>query len=238
VCRWILSRGFALWDEAGEAIRFIGTHVDISAQKQVEEDLRQSKETADVANQAKSTFLANMSHELRTPLNGILGYTQILERDQQLTKKQKEGVQIIQRSGEYLLTLINDILDLSKIEANRIELYPTDFSFNDFLQSIIELFQIRAEQKGISFMYEPITPLPLGVRADEKRLRQILINLLANAIKFTERGGVILKVGREGDNIRFQIEDTGVGILNMSWSIFSNHFNKQETVNIKQKVRG
>ncbi|MCV6636615.1 ATP-binding protein [Candidatus Albibeggiatoa sp. nov. NOAA] len=209
---WILSRGFGLWGENGEAARFIGTHVDISAQKQVEEDLRKSKEAADVANQAKSTFLANMSHELRTPLNGILGYAQILGRDVDLTEKQKEGTQIIQRSGEYLLTLINDILDLSKIEANRIELYPTDFNFNDFLQSIVELFQIRAEQKGISFMFEPITTLPLGVRADEKRLRQTLINLLANAIKFTEHGGVILKVGCEDGKMRFQVEDTGVGI--------------------------
>jgi CheY-like chemotaxis protein len=153
-----------------------------------------------------------MSHELRTPLNGILGYTQILKREKTLTAKQQEGIDIIHRSGEYLLTLITDILDLSKIEAGRVELYPIDFNFNDFIRDITELFQIRAQQKHITFIYEPTTYLPIGIRADEKRLRQILINLLGNAIKFTKRGGINLKVGMHDEKMCFQVEDTGVGI--------------------------
>ena len=199
--------------------RFISIARDITERKQVEIALLRAKRLAesakleaDIANQAKSTFLANMSHELRTPLNSILGYTQILSRDPQLTAKQREGINIIQRSGDYLLTLINDILDLAKIEAGKIELLPTDFNFIHFIQSITDLFSLRAQQKGISFHYEALSRLPKGIQADEKRLRQILINLLGNAIKFTEKGGVTLKIGYHNQRIRFQIEDTGIGI--------------------------
>ncbi|RKZ61858.1 MAG: hypothetical protein DRR08_07670 [Candidatus Parabeggiatoa sp. nov. 2] len=186
----------------GQVNRFISIARDITERKQSEAALLQAKEAAEharveaeIANRAKSTFLANMSHELRTPLNGVLGYTQILSRDKSLTPKQQEGIDIIQRSGEYLLTLITDILDLSKIEAGKVELCPTDFHFSEFIQGIIELFKMRAGQKGIAFNYEPLSHLPTGIRADEKRLRQIFINLLSNAIKFTEMGGVTLKVG-------------------------------------------
>jgi PAS domain S-box-containing protein len=206
-------------------LKFAGTECnitiarDITQRKQTEAALIQAKEVAelakmkaDIANQAKSTFLANMSHELRTPLNGILGYAQILNRDKSLTTKQREGIAIIQRSGNYLLTLINDILDLSKVEAGRIEICPIDFNFNEFIQGLTDLFQMRAQQKGIVFIYKPLSYLPLGIRADEKRLRQILINLLGNAVKFTERGGVSLKIGLHEGKIRFQVEDTGPGI--------------------------
>jgi len=203
----------------GQISHFISIGRDITERKQTEKALLATKEAAEqaqveaeVANRAKSTFLANMSHELRTPLNGILGYAQILSRDKTLSEKQREGIEIIQRSGDYLLTLINDILDLSKIEAEKIEIYPTDFHFGDFIQGIAELFQMRAKQKGIAFNYKPLSHLPIGVRADEKRLRQILINLIGNAIKFTERGGVNLKVGYHEHQIRFQVEDTGIGI--------------------------
>jgi len=191
----------------------------ITEREQAEVKLRLAKEMAETskaeaefANRAKSAFLANMSHELRTPLNGILGYTQILQRDKTLKSKQHDAINVIHRSGEYLLTLINDILDLSKIEADRIELYPTDFHFGDFLQSIVEIFEMRVKQKGISFIFEKLSHLPKGVQADEKRLRQIIINLLGNAVKFTQEGGVSFKIGYHNQKIRFQVEDTGVGI--------------------------
>ena len=212
VYRYMRGRGVPMLNAAGQVCEWVGIHEDITDRKEAEIVLQQAKEAAEVANRAKSAFLANMSHELRTPLNGILGYAQIFARDKTLTPKQQEGIAIIQRSGEYLLTLINDILDLSKIEMAKVELYPVDIDFHKFLQDITDLFEIRAQQKGIAFRFEALSYLPLGIRVDEKRLRQILFNLLGNAIKFTDTGGVSFKVGLHKGKIRFQIEDTGPGI--------------------------
>ena len=176
----------------------------LTAERQRADELARATRAAETANKAKSQFLANMSHELRTPLNGILGYTQLLKRELGLTEHQKDSLNIVQRSGEHLLTLINDILDLSKIEAGKTDLEPADFHFPAFLQDLTEFIHLRAEQKGLSFAYLPFdfaqnrsltTPLPTAVHADEKCLRQVLINLLGNAVKFTEYGNVTLKVG-------------------------------------------
>lgn len=199
--------------------------LNISLEQKVAErtaQLEEAKQAAESANQAKSEFLANMSHELRTPLNGILGYAQILCRDRNSTPKQQEGFEIIYQCGNHLLTLIEEVLDLSKIEARRLELILENFKVDSFLQEIAEICRIRAEQKEIRFSFQILNQLPLGIRADKKRLRQILLNLIGNAIKFTDRGSVTFKVGSvvTGDRvestsiarIRFQIEDTGIGI--------------------------
>ncbi|PLZ52900.1 hybrid sensor histidine kinase/response regulator, partial [Fischerella thermalis WC442] len=195
----------------------------------IEQELRQAEEAAKNSSQAKSEFLANMSHELRTPLNGILGYTQILQRTEPLTEKGRKGVGIIYQCGFHLLTLINDVLDLSKIEARKLELNPIDFYFPAFLDNVIEICRIRSEQKVIGFDVQLDPNLPTGIRADEKRLRQVLLNLLGNAIKFTEQGSVNFTVEVIGNGewvigeekrpnqlpitkIRFEVTDTGMGI--------------------------
>ncbi len=177
-----------------------------------EQRLAKAKQTAEQANRAKSEFLANMSHELRTPLNGILGYAQILEKEKNLSERQRNGIEIIHRSGEYLLNLINEVLDFSKIEAGKMELYVTDFDLPNMLYEISDVFLMRAQHKKVSYYYDQLSELPAFVSGDEKKIRQIIINLLSNAIKFTEKGGVVLKVGYHEGRIRFQVEDTGVGI--------------------------
>ncbi|MCG8605098.1 ATP-binding protein, partial [bacterium] len=201
----------------GQPSRSLAFIVDVTERTKAERALEAAKEAAEAANRAKSGFLANMSHELRTPLNGILGYAQILKRDDTLPDTHHAGIDVIKRSGEHLLTLINDILDLSKIEAGKLEVQPTAFHLPEFLHSIADIASIRAEQKGLVFLYETLSPLPNVVLGDERRLRQVLLNLLGNAVKFTENGGVTLKVGYheetpEGLRLRFQVEDTGIGI--------------------------
>jgi len=180
-----------------------------------QQQLKRSKAAADLANQAKSEFLANMSHELRTPLNGILGYAQILGRT--LTGKEGDGVDVIYQCGSHLLTLIDDVLDISKIEARKLELTPSALYLPSLLQSVVEMCRIKAEQKGLNFVYQPSSRLPNGIEADEKRLRQVLINLLSNAIKFTNQGTVtlrveVLQISETQVSLLFNVIDTGIGI--------------------------
>ncbi len=178
--------------------------------------LKKAKEAADEANRAKSLFLANMSHEIRTPMNAILGYSQILKRDEALPGRHRQSVETIERSGDHLLAMINDILDLSKIEAGRMELQTGDFDLNEVLSGITAMFKIRCEEKDLQLNVVAFDDKPIPVHGDEGKLRQTLINLLGNAVKFTEEGEITLKVRRIGNadehRFRFDVIDTGPGI--------------------------
>ncbi len=177
-------------------------------------ELFKAKEAAETANKAKSTFLANMSHELRSPLNAILGFAQLMTRSQSLPQEHQENIGIINRSGEHLLTLINNVLDLSKIEAGRTTLNEQNFDLYRLLDDLEDMFQLRADDKHLQLLFERTTDIPQYVRTDEVKLRQILINLLNNALKFTKQGGISLRVGKdsEASKLIFEIEDTGDGI--------------------------
>jgi PAS domain S-box-containing protein len=205
------------------------TGVDVTKRKQAEEEIQKAKKAAEEANRAKSTFLANMSHELRTPLNAILGFAQLLTRSQNLDSEQHENLDIIRRSGEHLLTLINQVLDLSKIEAGRTILNETNFDFYRLLDDLEDMFRLRADDKGLQLILDRADNVPRYISADEVKLRQVLINLLNNAMKFTKKGSITLRIAscelqiepppppsQEGKfeigSLKFEIEDTGPGI--------------------------
>ncbi|MEG3920919.1 PAS domain S-box protein [Microcoleus sp. T3_A4] len=215
--RWVLEQLKLIRDRAGRPVEILGYLIDISDRKQSEVELRQAKEAAEAANQAKSVFLANMSHELRTPLNSILGFTQLMSDESALTPSLQERLQIVNRSGKYLLDLINDILDLSKIESGGMTLNPSDVDLTSLLTCIEEMLLIKVQPKELALIVERDPDLPQFVNTDEKKLYQVLVNLLGNAIKFTKQGSITLRVkagqrDQTSCHLCFEIEDTGVGI--------------------------
>jgi signal transduction histidine kinase/DNA-binding NarL/FixJ family response regulator len=170
------------------------------------------RQRAEAANHAKSAFLANMSHELRTPLNAVIGFSQLMDRDRSLPKSHREHLGIILRSGEHLLGLINDVLSLSKIEAGRVTLAPSRFELLPFLGGLSEMMQVRAEGKGLDLAFEPSGLPQQPVLGDESKIRQLLINLVGNAVKFTKKGRVALRASWQDGRARFEVEDTGPGM--------------------------
>ena len=221
---WMETFRAPVLDEDGTVLGIVGAARNISERKAAEEAREKALTEAVRLARQRSEFLAQMSHELRTPLNAILGYAQILQRDtQQLTKRQAAGLATIQESGQHLLTLINDILDLARVEAGKLALYPTDVDLALFLRVVGDIIRVKAEEKSLLFTYAASPDLPVSVKADDKRLRQVLLNLLGNAVKFTDRGEIILRVqrmlslrpGKDGEamaHLRFEVQDSGIGM--------------------------
>ena len=200
-------------DKDQQPIGFFGVARDITARHKAEEELLDLKEKAEAANRAKSEFLANMSHEIRTPMNAILGYAQILEGGANLSPTQLQAIDTMRKSGEHLLNLINDILDISKIEAGREILNCTDIDLENLLQNLSPMFEVKCQQKNLKWSLTHNVP-ENKVKGDEQKLRQVLINLLGNAVKFTETGQVSLTVNAlEKNRYYFEVTDTGPGIL-------------------------
>ncbi len=220
----VMISGAPIMSEDGELESIISSIIDITDRKNAEIELISAKNAAEAANMAKSTFLANMSHELRTPLNAILGFSKLMTRDTNLSTEQLSNLDTIGRSGEYLLTLINDVLEISKIEAGRVTLHPVNFDLFHLLFLIEEMFSLRAKEKGLALVVERTDNLPRYVFADQGKLRQSLINILGNAVKFTSKGEITLRVKSEEKTIFFEVEDTGVGIalneLNKIFDVF------------------
>ena len=212
---WMLARGAAVeFDAAGNPTRALGTIIDITDRKRMEQEVVAARIAAEDANHAKSQFLSSISHELRTPLNGVLGYAQILLRDQSISAEHRHNLRAIESCGQHLLTLINDVLDLAKIESGRIDIDEQPCDLYELLDNVGNIVRERVESKGLAYRLDIARAVPAVICTDAVKLRQILVNLLGNAVKFTARGGVTLRVvvSRHGSQLLFEVEDTGVGI--------------------------
>ncbi|QIN81618.1 PAS domain S-box protein [Rubrobacter tropicus] len=215
----VVDRGYVVRDRGGAPTRMIGSMLDVTERARAEEELREAREAAEAANRAKSEFLANMSHEIRTPMNGVIGMTELL-LDTPLSPEQQEFVETVRLSGENLLAIINDILDFSKIEAGQMRLETIDFDLRAAVEDVMALFAGRAHSKGLELASLVEYDVPTALRGDPGRIKQVLSNLVSNAVKFTEKGEVVLRVERSGDSpdeadrigVRVSIRDTGIGM--------------------------
>ncbi|HOD40774.1 MAG TPA: ATP-binding protein [Candidatus Wallbacteria bacterium] len=235
--RYYQSIKVALKGNDGNCYALCGISTDITEKKRSEEELlghrehleelvrertvqlAMAKENAEAANRAKSLFLANMSHEFRTPMNAILGFAHIMARDAGVTRRQKENLDIIIKSGEHLLTLINDILDIAKIESGRMQVELSDFDLGELTGDLMDMLRVKVEAKGLKLVLDQSSSFPRFVRTDMAKLRQIIINLVGNAVKFTDQGQITIKLGvcsilngRAGNFLKFEIQDTGIGM--------------------------
>jgi len=205
--------GYPIFNAKGQITEMIEYSLDITDRKQAERQLIEAREAAETANRAKSDFLSNMSHELRTPLNGVLGYVQILLRDASLHATQKQSLAAVQTCGEQLLVLINDILDLAKIERGKLEYHTEATDLAHLVRDVHDIILQRAMEKGLALKWDMDPEVPRGIETDPHKLRQILVNLIGNAVKFTEQGHVRLHVSEPRyQHLRFAVEDTGIGI--------------------------
>lgn len=214
--RYLRGLAQAYRDAAGKSQRILGINWDVTRERLASEALRQAKERAEAAERAKSNFLASMSHELRTPLNAIIGFGEVLKHDVSLSSQNTEYIQIINQSGSHLLALINEVLDLAKVESNRIELLEKSFDLPGLLETVSAMLAMRAESKDLR-LFRDFSELPRFVRADEMKIRQILLNLLSNAVKFTRKGEVKLSAafddrGAGRGELRIEVSDSGPGI--------------------------
>ncbi|MEQ1600665.1 MAG: ATP-binding protein [Methylophilaceae bacterium] len=185
---------------------------EIELHRQTDAELQQARQLAEQANQAKSRYITGISHELRTPLNSILGYAQLLENDNSIPQNRQQSIKVIRRSGEHLLSLIDGTLDIARIEGGKLYFEMKPLKFPEFIKQIVSMFELQAHNKGLFFNYQAIGDLPATVRADQKRLTQILINILGNAVKFTKTGGITMRVQYAREMALIEIEDTGAGI--------------------------
>lgn len=239
---WIQSRAKALFDDSGKAVRLVGAHTDISAMKQAQHRLRTEKLEAERANQAKTDFLAHMSHEIRTPLTAISGIAEILQRNpENLNEKQTQLVKTLASSSSSLKDLINDILDYSKIESGEIDLTNEHFSLEEVMEGVVSIMSLKASEKAISFVFDYHTLKNTDFYGDKLRLRQILINLAGNAIKFTDQGGVTINAAmenREGNHfLRVEMSDTGIGIAPENFDLVFERF-KQADQSVSRRYGG
>ena len=219
---WEMTVIAPLRDNAGRPTHFVAVKEDVTERRRVAEELRQAKEAADAANRAKSAFLANMSHEIRTPMNAILGFAQLMRRDPALTAQQQQRLDTINRSGEHLIGLISDILDMAKIEAGQMRLELEDFDFHALLADVETIYRSRAEERRLRFEVQHGPGIPSGLRTDAGKVRQVLYNVLSNAVKFTARGGIRVRVvsepapptatGQPAVRLCIETTDTGPGI--------------------------